>query len=73
LQLCFQLDFKYKLNLEMINTIAKCFLQLQNIFLQLYTQKNQQVESNKHMSTPWTLTTLVVNLLTIIVESHFQL
>jgi hypothetical protein len=57
----------------MTNTIAKCFLQLQHFFLQLYTQKNQQVESNKHMLRPWTLTTLVVNLLTNIVESHFQL
>jgi hypothetical protein len=73
LQLCFQLHFNYKLRLKMTNTIAKCFLQLQHFFLQLYTPKNQQVESNKHMLGPWTLTTFVINLLTNIVESHFQL
>jgi hypothetical protein len=52
-----------------------------NIFLAITYQKNWQqqvendtiVESNQHVSTPWTLTTLVINLLTIIIEGHFQL
>jgi hypothetical protein len=64
----------------MTYTIARFFCNY-NIFFATTYQKRWQwqvecdtiIESNRHMLTPSTLTTLVVNVFIIIVEGHFLL